>query len=76
MKERFVILTIDTIAELFKDYCGPEDIPADAMPTKLLLRPTEKGRLAIEFVSDSWAEGLPPLAVTFKIKRMFAINGV
>jgi len=53
MRERFVIVTIDTIVELLKDYCG-QDIPADAMPLRLLLRPEEKGRLAIELTSHEF----------------------
>lgn len=74
MKERYVVVTIDTIAELFKDYCGPEDIPPDAMPTKLLFRPADRGRLAIQMVSDSWAEGLPPLNVSFTIRRIHTVT--
>ena len=72
MKERFVIVTIDTIVELFKDYCG-EDIPADAMPIRLLVRPEEKGRLAIELVSDSFKPDSPSLVVNFRNKRIHAV---
>jgi len=75
MKERYVIVTIDTIAELFKDYCGEQDIPADAMPTKLLFKPNDKGRLAIQMVSDSWTKDLPPLNVSFAIRRVHTTSG-
>jgi hypothetical protein len=67
------MLTIDTIAELLKDYVGGEDIPEDAMPIKLMLKPTEQGKLAIEMVSDTWREGLDPLMINFKIKRVYGL---
>ena len=72
MRERYVVVTIDTIVELLKDYCG-EDIPTDAMPLRLLLRPEEKGRLAIELISDSFKPDSPSLVVNFRNKRVFAV---
>lgn len=72
MKERYLVVTIDTITELFKDYCG-EDIPADAKPIKLLLKPTDRGRLAILLDSDTWVGSPEPLSVSFKIKRVHTV---
>lgn len=72
MKERYVIVTIDTIVNLLKDYCGP-DIPTDTMPHRLLLRPEEKGRLAIELVSDEFKPDSPSLVVHFRNKRIHAV---
>jgi len=72
MRERFVIVTIDTIVELLKDYCG-QDIPADAMPLRLLLRPEEKGRLAIELTSHEFKPDSPSLVVNFRSKRIHAV---
>lgn len=73
MKTRSIILTIDTICELFKDYLDPEDLPANAQPTKMLLNPAEKGKIAIEFFDLSWPEGLEPLQVNFHIKRLYGV---
>lgn len=74
MKERYIVLTIDTIAELFKDYLDPEDLPDSAVPMRLLFKPTEQGRMALEMFSLDWAEGLGPLVVNFDIKRTFQLG--
>lgn len=73
MKERYIITTIDTISELFKDYLSPEDLPGTAAPMKLMVRPGDGQRCAIEFFDLSWAEGLPPLTVHFDIRRNYGI---
>jgi len=53
VKQRYIVITIDTLAEMLKDYVADEqDIPADAMPVRLLVKPTEQGKLAIEMFSD------------------------
>jgi len=74
MKHRYIIVTIDTIAELLKDYCGQEDLPATAMPIKLMLKPTDQGKLAILFDSPDWSSDLPPLSVSFRLKRIYAAS--
>lgn len=72
MKSRYVIVTIDTIAEIMKDYVANEaDIPSDAMPTKLLINPTTK-KFALELVSEHFKPDCTPLNVTFDIKRVFS----
>lgn len=73
MRPRYIVLTIDTICELLKDYVGGEDIPQDAQPLKLMLNPQEQNKIAIVMDSDTWKEGLPPLDVKFKIKRVFSV---
>ncbi len=75
MKERYIVITIDTLAEMLKDYVADEaDIPADAMPVRLLVRPTEQGKLAIEMFSDSYKGNEAPLNVRFEIKRVFSVS--
>ena len=73
MKERYVIVTIDTITELFKDYCGPSEIPADAKPVRLMLKPTDKGKIAILMESGEWKENQAPLKVKFDLRRTYAV---
>jgi hypothetical protein len=74
MKERYCIVTIDTIAELLKDYVAdPADIPPDAMPISLQINPTSK-KLAIEFESDHFPPDAAPLNVSFKLKRLFGVS--
>ncbi len=75
MKQRYVVLTIDTIAEILKDYVADEaDIPVDALPVRLLLKPTEQGKLAIEMFSDSYKGTEAPLNIKFDIRRVFAVQ--
>lgn len=76
MKQRTVIVTIDTIMELFKDYCGG-DIPRDCKPIKLLIHPTSR-KLAIEVESNEWPSNLknsPEVGVKFVLKRFFGVGG-
>lgn len=74
MHQRYIVLTIDTISELLKDYiANEEDLPADAAPIRMLFRPDEKGKLAIEFQSEHIKAGSPPIAVTFNLKRIHAV---
>jgi hypothetical protein len=74
MKTRRVILTIDTIMDIFKDYATENDIPITAMPLKLLFKPTDRGRLAIEAVSDEWAKDLPPLQLNFDLRKIYSVS--
>lgn len=74
MRPRYIILTIDTITALLKDYVGGEDMPADAQPLKLMVNPQAGNKIAIEMGSDSWREGLPPLDIKFKIKRVYGVT--
>lgn len=72
MASRKIIVPIDSILELFKSYTSETgDIPMDARPTGLMVKPTEKGMFAIRAVSEDWSAGLPPLQVHFDIRRMF-----
>lgn len=73
MKERFVVLTIDTIGELFKDYVGPEELPWDARPVKLMFKPTEQGKMALVMESSYWTEGMPDININFDIKRIYGV---
>lgn len=73
MKQRFLLLTIDTISELLKDYVdNEEDIPSDAMPIKMMFKPTEQGKIGLVMVSDHFKDGAPPILVRFDIKRVFS----
>lgn len=74
MKPRYIMLTIDTIAELIKDYASEAEIPADAMPISLKMKPTEPGKMAMELVSDNWpSSDMSPLVISFKIKRVYGV---
>lgn len=74
MKQRFCIITVDTLSELLHDYIGNEDdFPADAQPIRLMHKPGEKGKLALEIMSENIKPGAPPLEVSFKLKRVYSV---
>lgn len=72
MKRRRILVSIDDLVRLLHDYC-PDDIPADAQANRLMLRPTEQGRLGIEIVAESLPASLPPLAVKFELRRFHSL---
>jgi hypothetical protein len=73
MKERLIILPIDSILALFKDYAGLIAIPQDAKVTKLLLNPQER-KMAIEVESDSWTGPQPCEEIRFDLQRTYVVN--
>jgi hypothetical protein len=73
MKDRLIILPIDSILALFKDYAGLIAIPDDAKVTKLLLNPQER-KLAMEVESESWDGLQVPEEIRFDLQRTYLVN--
>lgn len=73
MKQRLVILPIDSILALFKDYAGLIAVPDDAQATKLLLNPTER-KLAIDVDAESYPGLQPTEEIRFDLQRTFVVN--
>jgi hypothetical protein len=69
-----IIVTLDTICELLKDYLGPEYVPSDARATRLLINPQEEGRLALEIMSPDIKPNDKPLFAHFDIKRNYTVG--
>lgn len=74
MKQRMVILRIDDVMALVKDYAKGE-IPQDAMPVQFRLNKAEGGKLALEIESGEIPQGAKPLEVRFNLKRIFGLGG-
>jgi hypothetical protein len=72
-QRRMIITTIDTLTDMFKDYCRGE-IPNNAQAVRLQFKPTEKGKLGIVMESDEWKTG-GQMEVKFEIKRFFGVGG-
>ncbi len=70
---RMVVLPIDTIVALFKDYCGQLGFPKDAMPVKFLCKPTERGKLAIVVESDEFTGNQASEQIKFDIRRFYGV---
>ena len=73
MKPRYIMLTIDTITELIKDYVGEEELPWDARAVTLKFKANEQGKLGIEMISDTWDKPQAPINVNFRIKRVYGV---
>lgn len=72
-KNRRVLVDIDAILNLFKDYTAESnDIPWDAMPVRFMIKPEEKGKLGIIIQSD-YIEPGPPIPITFHLKRVYGL---
>lgn len=72
-KNRRVLVDIDAILNLFKDYTRESnDIPMDSMPVKFMINPKDKGKLGIVIESQYIKEG-PPIPITFHLKRIYGL---
>lgn len=74
MARRKIIIPIDSVLEMFKSYTAENnEIPWDAKPVTLMVKPSENGRFAIVAQSESWGAALPPLEIKFDIQRSFLV---
>lgn len=71
--DRTCIITIDSLVRLLKDYLGEENIPADAMPVKLMRNTREANKIGIMLQSDSFTSDVP-LMVYFDLKRVYNVG--
>lgn len=68
---RKVIIPIDSVLEMFKDYTSANrEIPEDAMPVSLQVKPAEQGMFAI-MAEGSFPDDTP-MRVDFDIKRVYS----
>jgi hypothetical protein len=70
---RRIELRIDDILNIFKDYCTPDDIPANARPVKLQRNETTRQLALVVESPDFTRDG--ELVVDFHIKRSYGVNG-
>jgi len=73
MKNRLVILPVDSVLELFKDYAGLIAVPDDAQVTQLLMNPRER-KMALVVEAESY-DGLQPTEeIRFDLQRTYVVN--
>lgn len=71
---RICIVTIDNILALLKDYAGEAlDLPEDAKPSRLMFRPTDRGKLGLLVESDTWIGNRPAEEVKFDLRRTYSV---
>ena len=71
--ERDVVISIESIMEILKDYLGEEDMPRDAVARSLMVNPKLENRVAILVESAEWGEELAPIEVRFVNKRVYGL---
>ena len=72
-RKRMVIVTLDTLAELLKDYLGEDYIPSDAKATRLMVNPQEQGKLALEVTSPNINYNDKDVFAHFDLKRIYSV---
>ena len=73
MKSRLIILGIDDITRILKDYVGLVGFPADAQPIKFMLNPQER-KLAIVVESEEFKGPQEPEEIRFDLRRVFGVG--
>ncbi|MBW1723681.1 MAG: hypothetical protein JRJ78_16735 [Deltaproteobacteria bacterium] len=71
---RMIIVRIDDIINLFKDYLDESDIPPDTKPLRLFLNPRDK-KIGILCESTKWkpVNETIEIPVQFKLKRIYSV---
>lgn len=69
-----VVVTVDTLVEILKDYLGEENVPKDAQVVRLLVRPSEPGKFAIVVDGDSIKYNAPAVVADFQVKRFYGLS--
>lgn len=73
MKQRIVVIGIDDIARLFKDYVGMAGFPADAQVDALLWNAQER-QMCLRISSESWDHDQPPETIHFNLQRTHLVS--
>ena len=74
MSRRKIIVPVDSVLEMFKSYTAENhEIPNDAKPVSLMVKPQEMGKFAIVAQSEEWKHGESPLVINFDIQRSFLV---
>lgn len=71
VKRRQIILRIDDVVALFRDYLSAEDIPGDIQALKLMVNPATR-EVAILAQSEAWTSSAP-LRINFTHRRLHAL---
>ena len=72
--QRMVIVTVDTLVEILKDYLGEENVPRDATVERLLVKPNEKGKFAFVVESPGIKQGGQAVVADFQLRRVYGVG--
>jgi len=71
---RMVIISIDDLARMFRDYVGLVGFPVDAKPVKLMMNSKER-KLGLVVESDEFTGPQAPEEVKFDLRRFYSVGG-
>lgn len=74
LKPRMVIITVESLVEIMKDYLGPDNLPEDAKVVSLKVNLNEKGRFAIEVTSPNIKYTDVAMDVNYRLRRVFGVG--
>lgn len=72
VSSRMIILTLETICKIFKDYVGLVGFPEDAKPIKFMFNPQDR-KVAI-VVETEETVNVPVETIHFDIRRIFGVS--
>ena len=72
-KVRLIIIPIDDLLELLKDYAGMLSIPDDARVDKLQINPAAR-KLSLDLVAESYKGQEPTEELRFDLQRTFKVS--
>lgn len=75
MRSRMIIIDIDSIVALLKDYCGQVGFPTDAVPVKFMLNPQEQ-KLGLVVESEEFRGPQAAEEVKFDLRRVFGVGPI
>jgi hypothetical protein len=70
MKRRLIVIGIDDICALFRDYCYMNGFPVDAKCSTLLMNPATR-RMRLRVTSEEWSGEQPPEQIRFDLHRTY-----
>jgi hypothetical protein len=73
-KRRRIIIRLEDLSNIMKDYLSPEDLPPTATPVEFMLNPQEHNKLGLRFESDEWQGNLGFQLVDAQLKRYFGVR--
>ena len=69
---RKVVIPVDTLLSIIKDYRRESgEIPEDAVPVSLQIKPTEQGMFGLMVQSEEFRDDRP-IRIAFDIKRIYS----
>ena len=74
MKTRRVVITANTLLNIFRDYSNG-DIPVDCKVVQFLMKPNERGRFAFVIQGPSIKQDAKPINLNFRLKEIFSVGG-